>query len=95
MAKDKGPRIEGCGALIWNDEVQKAIERATATFGRRFGGMPTHVALPPNVDPSGLRLDSLNLGHPSGPGVVIVGRPAANGYGVVDGAKAPQLRADS
>lgn len=71
---DKLPRIEGSGVCIWNG-VQAAIDQARQTYRRRFGLEATHVALPSNVARDGLKLGDLNLGCPSGPGVVIAGRP--------------------
>jgi hypothetical protein len=67
------PRIEGCGVWIYKS-VQTAIDEADTKFRRHFGEEPTHVALPSDIGRDGLNLGALNLGHPSGPGVVIVGR---------------------
>jgi hypothetical protein len=69
------PRIEGCGVWIYKS-VQTAIDQAGESFRRRFGAEPTHVALPSDIGRDGLNLGALNLGHPSGPGMVIVGRLA-------------------
>jgi len=72
------PRIEGSGVRIWNG-AQTAIDRARQTYRRRFGLEATHVALPSNLARDGLQLGDLNLGRPSGPGVVIAGRPVTGG----------------
>lgn len=69
-------RIEGVGRRIINDDVQAAIEAAGKAYKVRYGLPATHVALPKDVDPSILKLWNLNLAHHSGPGVVILGRPA-------------------
>ena len=76
MVSDKPPLIQGCGVFIVGGKVQAAIDEAGNAYRRRFDAAPTHVALPPGIAPEGLNLGSLHLGRPSGPGVVIVGRPA-------------------
>jgi hypothetical protein len=72
------PRVEGSDVRILKS-VQEAINEAQNTYRRRFGAEPTHVALPPDIAPDGLNLGNLDLGRPSAPGVVIVGRPPTGG----------------
>jgi hypothetical protein len=75
----KLPKVEGCGVRILQGDVQAAINEAGHKYRERFGTSPTHVSLPPSADLAGLRLWALNLGHQSGPGVVVVGRATRNG----------------
>lgn len=74
----KLPRVEGCGVCILQDDIQAAIEEAGRRYRAKFGVSPTHVSLPPQADPAGLKLWALNLGHQAGPGMVVVGRAATN-----------------
>lgn len=85
------PRIEGTGARIIPGtdsqgrqrkrpnaaDMQAAIDHAGEAYRARFGRPPSHVALPSNntIALDVLSLYTLSLAHPSGPGVVIVGRP--------------------
>jgi hypothetical protein len=73
------PRVEGCGVRILQDDVQAAVDEAGRKYRDKFSASPTHVSLPPNADPASLKLWTLNLGHQSGPGVVVVGRATSNG----------------
>jgi hypothetical protein len=82
------PHIEGIGKRIvpGRDEkgkqrkepdatdIQSAIKAAGQAYKARYGRPATHVALPDGTDITGLKLWTLNLAHPSGPSVVIVGR---------------------
>lgn len=79
----KCPRVEGIGKRIINGDVQAAIVAAGRAYKQRYGRPGSHVALPRDVDPDSLKLYTLNLAHPAGPGVVIVGRPVVevNGSG--------------
>jgi hypothetical protein len=68
--------VEGIGVSTNGGGLQAAIEKAGASYFRRFGLPPTHVVLPADADPSRLRLWSLVVvqeAHYAGP--VIVGRP--------------------
>jgi hypothetical protein len=64
---------------ILQGDIQAAVDEAGRKYQERFGASPTHVSLPPSADLTGLKLWTLNLGHQSGPGVVVVGRAARNG----------------
>ena len=64
----KLPRVEGCGVCILQDDIQAAIEEAGRRYRAKFGVSPTHVSLPPQADPAGLKLWALNLGHQAGEG---------------------------
>lgn len=82
--------IEGIGvSIIPGDkrrrpnaaDVQKAIDMAGASYRRRFGVPPTHVALPEDntIALSALKLYTLSQAHPAQGGIVIVGRPVDGG----------------
>jgi hypothetical protein len=87
MMSDR-PRIEGiCKRIVpGRDEkgkqrekpdvtdIQSAIKSAGQAYKTRYGRPATHVALPDGTGDAGLELWTLNLAHPSGPGIVIVGR---------------------
>ncbi len=75
------PRVEGCGVAVSKGNIQAAIEEAGRRYRDRFGASPTHVSLPPGVDPAGVKLWTMNLGHHAAPGVVVVGRAVGRGNG--------------
>jgi hypothetical protein len=62
-------------------DIQKAIDMAGASYRRRFGVPPTHVALPADMTIvlSALNLYTLSQAHPAQGGIVIVGRVTGNG----------------
>ncbi len=87
MAEDNRPRVDGvCKGIVAADEkqgvcladVQATIDAAGAKYHKLFGLPPTHVALPIGITPQGLKLYTMNLGVETGPGMVIVGRIAAD-----------------
>lgn len=102
MTRNELPRIEGCGARVVPGldakgrrrkrpnaiDLQSAIDYAGATYRKRFGKPPSHIALPSDntIAHEALKLWTLNLAHPTGPHVVIVGRPAGDNGTVSHGA---------
>lgn len=66
---DHHPFIQGIAAQI-NGNIQTAIELADQRYRKKYHLIPTHISLPIGIDVE----HGFNLGHHSGPGVVIVGR---------------------
>ena len=82
---DRKPLVAGVskGIVAGNEkqgvtlaDIQAAVDAAGKSYRERFGLPPTHVALPPGLDPKGVQLYTLGLGCETGPGMVIVGRLA-------------------
>lgn len=67
--------VEGVGHSFGNGvSAQQATVAAGASYKRKFGEMPTHVALPVTLDPGDLELWTLIQVEPRGTAsVVIVG----------------------
>jgi hypothetical protein len=79
------PLLEGISIQV-DGSVQTAIDRAGASYRRKFGRAPTHVSLPGWIQPDAAMLfgGALAIGRPTSAsdvrptrhrGTVIVGRP--------------------
>jgi len=73
MSTNGRPLIWGIGIRILNGDTQKALDLAGRLFHAGYGRPPTHVALPPDCDPASVNIYTLQLGHCTGPGSVVVG----------------------
>ena len=63
MSTNGRPLIWGIGIRILNGDTQKALDLAGRLFHAGYGRPPTHVALPPEVDPATVNLYTMQLGE--------------------------------